>query len=70
MSGSGLTARSTTGIWCVRSGDRVIGPFDGRSPATHYATRLQRYGFEAKAERMWSAKDGLIAAGLWSGHRW
>jgi len=52
-----MSARSSSGAWAVVSGGRLIGPFDGRSPATAFARMLRRQGYDARLERLWSERE-------------
>jgi len=51
-----VSGRSHTGVWAVRCGDDelVCGPFDGKTPAEHYAKSVRDRGFPAKAFRLQS----------------
>jgi hypothetical protein len=49
-----MSGYSQTGQWVVRSGDTIIGPFDGKTPARQYAAKAHRAGLAAKIERLWS----------------
>lgn len=53
----GLNGYSTTGTWIVRSGDRLIGPFNGKSPAMRHRRELIDAGYPAEAEQLWSPAD-------------
>lgn len=56
-----LTGRSETGIWVVRSGDRLIGPFDGKTPARQFAKASRDQGLSAQPERLWHPADAREA---------
>lgn len=49
-----MSGYSQTGTWIVLSGDRLIGPFDGRTPAHDFAKQLRREGFQAEPKRLWA----------------
>lgn len=57
MDSQGLDGNSSTGAWIVRSGDRLIGPFNGKSPAMRHRRELIDAGYPAEAEQLWSPAD-------------
>lgn len=64
-----MTGRSSTGQWVVVSGPNVIGPFDGRSPATEFVRRMRRIAPQVRAEprRLHSEADARRWAGIITG---
>lgn len=53
----GLDGRSASGVWVIRSGDRLVGPFNGYSPARALAGEMRRAGFDAHMTPLWSPAE-------------
>lgn len=57
-----MSGYSSTGQWAVRSGGRLAGPLDGRTPALALARELRADGYEAELVRLWEPAEFRKAA--------